>query len=169
MRALLVILVLLGGCVDSTDPAPNVPPTPNQSIGETLTKIRSTVDVIGRVVALICEVEGAQAQVCVTLDDSFKMVSFALSEANKLFDTYLRTGLGVQLVHEAIDKVFAALEALNDNAAQMRGMVSDGSPSPSTRAFASCPGVGSWSVSEPAPAAPSTATQSHQPLPAPTP
>lgn len=165
MRAVILAVVLLLGCADAPPPQPNTPPVPNQTIGDTLHKIRSAVEVAGRIIGLICEAQGSQTQLCQTLDSSFKMVSFAMGEADKLYDVYLKTGLGMELVLEAVDQVIASLEALNDQAAQLRGMVSNGDLDSRTRAFATCPGVGSWMVrqqAEPArpPPAPGGAAQS---------
>jgi hypothetical protein len=87
-----------------------------------------------------------------------QMVAFAAAEAERLYQTYKRTGVGLELVHEAIDRVVAALDRLHEDTAEVR-VALYGSDHPVATAYCTrCCGV----VVEPAgkakkPAAPAEA------------
>jgi hypothetical protein len=117
MRNVLASLLLVG-CISASKPLS--PPGPNPALDKTITQVVETVRVIGTVVSLICSVEGDTTDVCLTLTHSMQMVAFAAGEAERLYQTYRRTGVGLELVHEAIDRVVAALDRLHEDTAEVR-------------------------------------------------
>ena len=134
MKRLLLALVLLSGCISSAPPVTPDPGAPDP-VGDTINKIAPMVQLASRIVDAICDQKGSSTQVCVTLSHSMDMVSFAAMDAQKLYDTYKRTGVGLELVQQAVNAVFAALDSLNGHASLAK-MVIDGSARP--MAAASC-------------------------------
>ena len=134
MRAMILAMVLLSGCISSAPPVTPDPGAPDP-IGDTINKIAPMVQLASRIVDAICNQEGSSSKMCSTLAHSMDMVSFAAMDAQKLYDTYKRTGAGLELVQQAVNAVFTAIDALNGHASLAR-MVLDGSARP--MAAASC-------------------------------
>jgi hypothetical protein len=134
MKRLVLAVVLLVGCIGGKPPVTPDPGTPDD-IAETLAKVAPMVQLASRIVDAICDQQGPSTQVCRTLSHSMDMVAFAANDAQKLYDTYRRTGVGLELVQQAVNAVFTAIDSLNGHAALAK-MVIDGSSHP--MATASC-------------------------------
>lgn len=134
-----VLVAFLVGCIHTAPPP--VTPGGDDATADTLAKVASMVDVASRVVGLICDQEGEGTEVCLTLTHSMDMVQFAAADARRLYETYKQTGVGLELVKQAIEGVFTALDALNGNA-QLAKVVLNGSTHPVATAYCTrCCGV----------------------------
>lgn len=120
MKHVLVALLLVG-CVSAKQiPTHPIPPKTDETIAKTLNTATQALQAFSGVVHLICSNEGEGTDVCVSLSTSLSMVAFAVSEAQKLYTTYQQTGLGVELVHHAIDRVVLTIKQLNENTMDAR-------------------------------------------------
>ena len=162
MRAMIFALMLMTGCA-GTMPGAEEPEAPRDEIVDTLNFVRVLVSTTAPLADLACAREGQQSDVCTTVRHSLSAVEFARVNAQQLYDTYKATGAGKELVLQAVDTVFAAIDALNGNAVLAKRFV-DGSTHASAVAVGPKPGVG---VAEPpAGNAGGVASPGSQPAPA---
>lgn len=169
MTRMLVIVALLAGCAGTQDTPVVMPDPPAATMLDTIATVRQNVELAGRLVALVCEAEGQGSEVCGSLETSWRVVTSALGEADRVIESFAQNGVGFTSVMTAVDALFDALTKMDDTVAQARGSITDAALSTHQRASLYCPGFGGMVVepSDQARQHPTTATPDSKQVPAP--
>lgn len=121
MRVVVLALVFVCGCAGTLEELKDTKPSPD--IGRTIQQVNAAVHAAGALANLICDMQTSSSMLCESLQNSWKAVQLALAEVNKLYDVWAQTGIGLELVHAAIDSVNVAMRSMNQNADTVRGML----------------------------------------------
>ena len=144
MRAYVLAVVLLFGCIKSGGlPVVVGPLSPEDAakVQRDLQRAGALVSAASSMVGMLCDFEGKGTEVCLSLTHVLDIAKFAMSDAQTLFDTFQRTGVGLELAQQAVERIFSAITAFDDHTA-LAGRVLNGTDHPVALAYCSrCCGV----------------------------
>jgi hypothetical protein len=144
MKRYVLALVLLVGCATTGGQPVVVQPLKDataEKVARDIERATLLVNAASSMVGMLCDFEGKGTEVCLSLTHVLDIAKFAANDVKTLFETFQRTGAGLELVQQAVERVFAAIQAFDEHTA-LAGRVLDGTNHPVATAYCSrCCGV----------------------------